>query len=182
MFMMIGVYAARVPAADWKPAGWIAPAQPKRLVTTADVAAEVAWRTPQFWLLWAVLCMNVTAGIGVLGQASPMIQEVFTGPSIARRRGGFVGLISLFEMGGRFVWGRRSDYIGRRNTFMVFFRDRHPAVFDDTDDRASRLHPSIRRGLLPHSSPCTAAVSPPSQPTCAIFSAPIKSAPFMAGC
>src|ERR1700727_1492365 len=79
MFMMIGIYAVRVPAADWKPAGWIAPARPKQLVTTADVAVDMAWRTPQFWLLWVVLCMNVTAGIGVLGVASPMIQEIFTG-------------------------------------------------------------------------------------------------------
>jgi MFS family permease len=121
MFMMIGVYTARVPAADWKPDGWIAPAQPKRLVTTADVAVDTAWRTPQFWLLWVVLCMNVTAGIGVLGQASPMIQEVFAGRVSPAAAAGFVGLISLFEMGGRFVWATASDYIGRRNTFTVFF-------------------------------------------------------------
>jgi MFS family permease len=121
MFMMIGVYTARVPAADWKPAGWIAPAQPKRLVTTADVAVEVAWRTPQFWLLWVALCVNVTAAIGVLGQASPMIQEVFTGRVSPAAAAGFVGLISLFDMAGRFVWAAASDYIGRRNTFMVFF-------------------------------------------------------------
>ncbi len=121
MFMMIGVYAARVPAADWKPAGWIAPAQPKRLVTTADVAVDVAWRTPQFWLLWVVLCMNVTAGIGVLGQASPMIQEIFPGRVSPAAAAGFVGLISLFDMAGRFFWATASDYIGRRNTFMAFF-------------------------------------------------------------
>jgi len=121
MFMMIGVYAAREPAADWKPAGWIAPAQPKRLVTTADVAVDTAWRTPQFWLLWVVLCMNVTAGIGVLGQASPMIQEIFTGRVPPAAAAGFVGLISLFDMAGRFFWATASDYIGRRNTYMVFF-------------------------------------------------------------
>jgi len=121
MFMMIGVYAARVPAADWKPEGWIAAVQPKRLVTTADVAVEVAWRTPQFWLLWVALCMNVTAGIGILGQASPMIQEIFTGRVSPAAAAGFVGLISLFDMAGRFVWAAASDYIGRRNTFMVFF-------------------------------------------------------------
>ena len=121
MFMMIGVYSARVPAADWKPAGWIAPARPKRLVTTADVAVDVAWRTPQFWLLWVVLCMNVTAGIGVLGQASPMIQEIFPGRVSPAAAAGFVGLISLFDMAGRFLWATASDYIGRRNTFMAFF-------------------------------------------------------------
>jgi MFS family permease len=121
MFMMIGVYAARVPAADWKPAGWIAPSQPKQLVTTADIAVDTAWRTPQFWLLWVVLCMNVTAGIGVLGQASPMIQEIFTGRVSPAAAAGFVGLISLFDMGGRFFWATTSDYIGRRNTYTVFF-------------------------------------------------------------
>jgi MFS family permease len=121
MFMMIGVYAIRVPAADWKPAGWIAPARPKVLVTTADVAVDMAWRTPQFWLLWVVLCMNVTAGIGVLGVASPMIQEIFSGRVSPAAAAGFVGLISLFNMGGRFFWATTSDYIGRRNTYMVFF-------------------------------------------------------------
>jgi MFS family permease len=121
MFMMIGVYAARVPGADWKPAGWTAPARPKQLVTTANVAVEAAWHTPQFWLLWVVLCMNVTAGIGVLGQASPMIQEVFNGRVSADSAAGFVGLISLFNMIGRFFWASTSDYIGRRSTYMIFF-------------------------------------------------------------
>ena len=121
MYMMIGVYAVRVPAPGWKPEGWVAPAQPKRLVTTSHVAVDQAWRTPQFWLLWGVLCMNVTAGIGVLSQASPMIQEIFSGRVNAAEAAGFVGLISLFNMGGRFFWASTSDYLGRRNTYMVFF-------------------------------------------------------------
>ena len=120
MFMMIGVFSVRVPADDWKPAGWTAPAQPKKLVTSAQVSVESAWRTPQFWLLWVVLCMNVTAGIGVLGQASPMIQEMFPGRVAAAAAAGFVGLISLFNMIGRFFWASTSDYIGRRNTYIVF--------------------------------------------------------------
>jgi MFS family permease len=121
MYMMIGVYAVRVPAPDWKPAGWVAPVQPKPLVTTANVAVDTAWRTPQFWLLWVVLCMNVTAGIGVIGQASPMIQEIFTGQVSPAVAASFVGLISLFNMVGRFFWASTSDYIGRRNTYMIFF-------------------------------------------------------------
>jgi MFS family permease len=121
MFMMIGVSSVRVPAADWKPAGWVPAVKPPPLVTQAQVAVDVAWRTPQFWLLWGVLCMNVTAGIGVLGQASPMIQEIFTGRVTAVTAASFVGLISLFNMGGRIVWASISDYIGRRNTYMVFF-------------------------------------------------------------
>jgi MFS family permease len=121
MYMMIGVYAVRVPAPDWKPEGWVAPARPKQLVTSAHVAVDRAWRTPQFWLLWVVLCMNVTAGIGVISQASPMIQEIFGGRVSPASAASFVGLISLFNMIGRFFWASTSDYIGRRNTYMVFF-------------------------------------------------------------
>jgi MFS family permease len=121
MFMMIGVIAVRVPAADWKPAGWIASEKPQTLVTKANITVDMAWRTPQFWLLWGVLCMNVTAGIGVLSQASPMIQEVFAGRVTPTAAAGFVGLLSLFNMGGRFFWAATSDYLGRRNTYMVFF-------------------------------------------------------------
>ena len=121
MFMMIGVYSVRVPAEGWKPEGWTPPLKPPALVTQAQVAVDVAWRTPQFWLLWVVLCMNVTAGIGVLSQASPMIQEIFTGRVTPQMAAGFVGLLSLFNMLGRFFWASASDYIGRRNTYFVFF-------------------------------------------------------------
>ena len=121
MFMMIGVYSARVPSEGWKPAGWIPPARSAALITHAHVEVDVAWRTPQFWLLWVVLCMNVTAGIGVLGQASPMIQEIFSGRVTPAAAAAFVGLLSLFNMIGRFFWASTSDYIGRRNTYMVFF-------------------------------------------------------------
>ena len=121
MYMMIGVITVRVPAADWKPAGWAPSRKPQLLVTQANVAVDLAWRTPQFWLLWGVLCMNVTAGIGVLGQASPMIQEIFAGRVTPAAAAGFVGLLSLFNMGGRFIWATASDYLGRRNTYMVFF-------------------------------------------------------------
>jgi MFS family permease len=80
-----------------------------------------AMKTRQFWLLWGILCLNVTAGIGVLGQASAMIQEMFPGVITAAAAAGFVGLLSLFNMGGRFVWASTSDYIGRRATYMIFF-------------------------------------------------------------
>ena len=121
MFMMIGVVSVRVPADDWKPAGWVPSAVAKPLVTTANVSVEAAWHTPQFWLLWGVLCMNVTAGIGVLSQASPMIQEMFSGKVAPAAAAGFVGLLSLFNMVGRFFWASTSDFLGRRNTYMVFF-------------------------------------------------------------
>ncbi|HEX8911596.1 MAG TPA: OFA family MFS transporter [Humisphaera sp.] len=120
-FMMIGAFTIRVPPDGWKPAGYVPPAKPQRLVTTSNVDVETAWRTPQFWLLWVVLCANVTAGIGILEQASPMIQEMFRGRVSAAAAGGFVGLLSLFNMAGRFGWSTASDYLGRKPTYLVFF-------------------------------------------------------------
>jgi MFS family permease len=119
--MMFGVLTVRIPAEDWQPAGPAKQRATAKLVTQGNISVERAIRTPQFWQLWLVLCMNVTAGIGVLGQASPMIQETFPGRINAASAAGFVGLLSLFNMGGRFLWSSGSDYIGRRNTYTVFF-------------------------------------------------------------
>ena len=119
VMMNFGALIVRVPAPGWKPAGFVAPATPQKLVTTANVAVDVAWKTPQFWLLWTVLCANVTAGIGVLAQASPMAQDMF-GVSAAVA-GGFVGLLSIFNMGGRFLWSSFSDVIGRKGIYCVYF-------------------------------------------------------------
>ncbi len=119
--MMFGVFTVRVPEAGWKPEGWTAPVKPKALVTSHNVEVNAAFGTPQFWMLWIVLCMNVTAGIGILEQASPMIQELFKGRITAVAAGGFVALLSLFNMGGRFIWSSISDYIGRKNTYFIFF-------------------------------------------------------------
>ena len=120
-FMMIGATIVRVPPQGWVPEGYVPPAEPKKLVTTAHVHVDEALKTPQFYLLWGVLCLNVTAGIGVLGQASAMIQEAFPGKITALAAAGFVGLLSLFNMIGRFFWASTSDYIGRRTTYMIFF-------------------------------------------------------------
>jgi MFS family permease len=120
-FMMFGACVVRVPPDGWKPAGWTPSSHAKTLITNANVPVDAAWRTRQFWLLWTVLCMNVTAGIGVLSQASPMIQEMFGARVPPAAAAGFVGLLSLFNMGGRFVWASVSDYIGRKNTYCVFF-------------------------------------------------------------
>jgi MFS family permease len=119
VFMVVGSIIVRVPAADWKPEGYVAPKENK-LISKNDVYVYDALKTPQFWLIWVVLCVNTTAGIGVLGQASAMSQEMFPGLITPVAAAGLVGLMSLFNMGGRFAWATTSDYIGRRNTYFVF--------------------------------------------------------------
>jgi MFS family permease len=137
VFMVAGALGYRLPAADWRPQGWKPPGR-QALVTDGQVHPDVAWRTPQFWLLWGVLTLNVTAGIGILGMASPLLQEVFGGrligvkatfdelsPAqlnvIAALAAGFTGLLSLFNIAGRIFWASLSDQIGRQATYMVFF-------------------------------------------------------------
>ena len=140
VYMMAGALAYRVPATDWKPAGWTPPAAlvADPMITKGHVHARRVWGIPQFWLVWMVLCMNVSAGIGVIGMASPMLQEVFGGsligldmryaeldkPQLAAIAGvaaGFAALISLFNILGRFFWASLSDRIGRKTTYLVFF-------------------------------------------------------------
>jgi MFS family permease len=125
VFMMFGAFIVRVPADGWKPEGFDpASVKKKALVTTENVSATNAIKTPQFWLLWTVLFCNVTAGIGILEQASPMIQDFFrngeTSAVTLTAAAGFVGLLSLFNMGGRFVWSSTSDYIGRKPMYMIY--------------------------------------------------------------
>jgi MFS family permease len=121
VFMLCGAFLFRLPAPGWKPAGWVERAKPGTLITRNHVHVSRAVRTPQFALLWAVLFLNVTAGIGILEQASPMIQEIFKGVVTAAAAAGFVGLLSLFNMGGRFFWASLSDRIGRKATYAIFF-------------------------------------------------------------
>ncbi|MCF6744367.1 OFA family MFS transporter [Blastococcus sp. KM273128] len=125
VFMMFGAFIVRVPAANWRPDGFDpSTVKAKSLVTTENVSANNAIKTPQFWLLWTVLFCNVTAGIGILEQAAPMIQDFFregdTSTVLAATAAGFVGLLSLFNMAGRFVWSSTSDYIGRKPIYMVY--------------------------------------------------------------
>jgi MFS family permease len=120
-FMMVGAAIVRLPAPGWLPPGYVPPTQSKKMITTNHVFVYEALKTPQFWLIWWVLCLNVTAGIGVIGQASAMSQEMFPGRITTVAAAGFVGLMSLFNMGGRFFWASVSDYIGRKNTYFLFF-------------------------------------------------------------
>lgn len=119
--MLIGAFSIRLPPKDWKPANWIPKIDSKRMVTNRHVHIDQALKTPQFYLLWAILCLNVTAGIGILGQASVLIQEMFVGRITPEAAAGFVGLLSLFNMGGRFFWSTASDYLGRKNTYFLYF-------------------------------------------------------------
>jgi len=123
--MMFGVFNVRVPAPGWRPEGFDpATVAAKPLVTTANVSAANSVRTRSFWLLWIVLFCNVTAGIGILEQASPMIQDFFreggTSTVTVAAASGFVGVLSLFNMAGRFVWSSTSDLIGRKPMYMVY--------------------------------------------------------------
>ncbi len=131
-FMMIGAFIVRVPAEGWAPAGYVpAKSNAAKMITTRNVLVAQATTTPQFWLLWVVLFANVTAGIGVLGQASLMIQEMFPGKfphadptqikASAAVAAGFVGLLSIFNMAGRIFWASMSDFLGRKTTYAIFF-------------------------------------------------------------
>jgi MFS family permease len=121
IFMMFGVFTIRVPRDGWKPEGWVAPTNHSALISSHNVAVHEAWKTPQFWLLWVMLFVNVTAGIGILEQAAPMIQDLFKGGVSATAAVGFVGLLSIFNMAGRFFWASTSDFIGRKATYFIFF-------------------------------------------------------------
>jgi MFS family permease len=128
LFMQWGVWTIRVPADDWKPAGYVPNEEHSALITTGNVSADNAIKTPQFWLLWVVLLCNVTAGIGVLETASPLIQETFSDAAMGAGRGvtaaaaaGFVGLLSLFNLLGRFFWSSASDKIGRKPIYLIYF-------------------------------------------------------------
>jgi MFS family permease len=119
--MSLGAFVVRVPADDWKPEGYEPPTSDnaKSMQTTGNVTAANAIKTPQFWLLWTVLFCNVTAGIGILEQASPMIQDFF-GDIDAKEAAGYVGLLSLANMSGRFIWSSTSDLIGRKPIYMGY--------------------------------------------------------------
>ena len=117
--MLFGAWIVRVPPEGWRPAGWTPAPGGQSEAMNLRVTADEAIRTPQFWLLWVVLCMNVSAGIGILGQASPMVQDLF-GVSAAIG-GGFAGLLSLSNLAGRFLWSSVSDVLGRPTVYAIYF-------------------------------------------------------------
>ncbi len=140
VFMMSGALTYRLPVAGWKPENWnpLTILKENKMVTPHHVHVKNVFKIKQFWLLWGALCMNVSAGIGVIGMSSPMLQEVFGGKliglektyseldkpelvTVAAVAAGFTALLSLFNIGGRFFWGSLSDKLGRKLTFMVFF-------------------------------------------------------------
>src|SRR5262245_39010767 len=126
--MLAAAFSYRLPAPGWTPAGWSPPSgqeAAKSMITTHTVGVDQAVKTPQFYLLWIVLCFNVTAGIGVLGVANTMLREIFTPtlpdivtPGFAST---FVLMISVFNMLGRFFWSSASDYLGRQRTYSIYF-------------------------------------------------------------
>ena len=140
VFMLAGALSYRIPETGWTPKGWTPPDHSAKnaMITHRHVHVEQVWGIPQFWLIWVVLCMNVSAGIGVIGMASPMLQEVFGGTligidtkfvdldksqltAIASIAAGFTALLSIFNIAGRFFWASLSDFMGRKLTYVVFF-------------------------------------------------------------
>lgn len=140
VFMMSGALSYRIPAGDWKPKGWVPSISKENngMITPHHVHVKNVFKIKQFWLLWGALCMNVSAGIGIIGMSSPMLQEVFGGQligvekiyseldksqlvAIATIAAGFTALLSLFNIGGRFFWASLSDFFGRKTTFVIFF-------------------------------------------------------------
>jgi len=141
VFMLFGALLYRVPPTGWRPEGWTPPTATSSMIARGHVHLQNAHKTPQFWLLWIVLCMNVSAGIGIIGAAAPLLQETFGGALIGQPDLGwvevrsdealrnaaaaiaasFVGLISLFNIFGRIAWASSSDKLGRKQTYVVFF-------------------------------------------------------------
>ncbi|MGI8724559.1 MAG: OFA family MFS transporter [Methyloceanibacter sp.] len=141
VFMLAGAFGYRLPPPGWKPEGWTQRASTKAMIASGHVHLRDAHKTPQFWLIWVVLCLNVSAGIGIIGIASPMLQEIFGGALVkqpglgfdqvqldanlakqaALVAAGFVGLISLFNIFGRIFWASSSDKLGRKLTYYTFF-------------------------------------------------------------
>ena len=192
--MIAGAFGYRVPPDGWSPEGWTSPATQKAMITANHVALKHAHKAPQFWLIWAVLCLNVSAGIGIIGAASPMLQETFGGALIhdpstgftqfsdARKTlaaaigGGFVGLFSLFNIGDRFRFDRP------QNDLFCLLRARRDLLRRRAHSRWHQGGRGFRRRILHHRLDVTAADSLPYRPISRIFSARGMSAPFMAVC
>ncbi len=138
IYMTAGSLFYRLPPENWKPKNWVPTISKKTLITQDNIHVSDAWRTKQFWFLWFVLFLNVSAGIGLIGMASPMLQEIFAGnllgtdkvfgdlsldekKQIATIAAGFTGLLSLFNILGRFLWSSASDFLGRKITYAIYF-------------------------------------------------------------
>ena len=168
--MTAGAFGYRVPAPGWKPAGWTAlPEKARTLVTSINVTPASAIRTPQFWLLWVVLCFNVAAGISVIGQASSMIQEVFKGTITPSAAAGFVGLLSLFNMAWTLFLGFALGQDRAQGDLRVILHSGSRALCARPTERADRQRGPLRRLLLHHPDDVRRRFrgrSPPIWPTC----------------
>lgn len=140
--MLLAAFSYRIPAPGWQPAGWTPPDEQQsdqKMISQHHVSIEQAMRTPQFYLVWIVLCFNVTAGIGVLGVAKTMMSEIFqpTLPNIVNDNfaATYVLMISVFNMLGRFFWASASDYLGRKPTYTIFFLQFHDVLDGGAVDR-----------------------------------------------
>ncbi len=150
IFMMVGAFIVRVPAPGWKPEGYTPPVVEQKLITKNDVYVYDAIKTPQFWLIWWVLCLNVTAGIGVLGQASAMTQEMFPGKVSVVAAAGFVGLLSLFNMARPLLLGLDLGLYRPQEHLFLLLRDRNGALLRGALGRLDRQRLAVRAVLRHH--------------------------------
>jgi Na+/melibiose symporter-like transporter len=199
IYMMCGAFGYRLPPEGWSPDDWAPSIKRTAMISANHVALDHAHITLQFWLIWAFLCINVSAGIGIIGAASPMLQETFGGtlfhdPSVgfsqfsdvqktlaAAIGGGFVGLFSLFNIGGRFCWATLSDSIGRKKTYFIFFL-LGMLCYGAASTLAGLKAVAVFAAAFCIIASCMAADSPPCPPISRIFLARAMLAQFMGGC
>jgi OFA family oxalate/formate antiporter-like MFS transporter len=112
-------YFMRNPPDGWKPAGWVPSAAQTAQRAAKDYTLGSALKTWQWWALWALLFLNVSAGISLISQESPIFQEIAKVGAIAA--GGMVGIVAIGNAVGRIFWAWTSDAITRRWTFVAMF-------------------------------------------------------------
>ena len=178
--MLIGASILRRPPEGWRPEGWTAPVKTGKMITDRSRTRNQALGRVQFYLLWGILFINVTAGIGILAQASPMMQDLFQKTPL--EAAAVVSLISIFNAGGRLFWASCSDFIGRRNTYLVFFTGAVCAVPVHSGFGGAVGTGYFLRLVCSLCSPCTEAASQPSPRFWRIYSVPTMWAPFTERC
>ena len=107
------------PPQGWTPEGWVPSGKVSKSASAVHYTPKEALSTGRFWMLWAMLSLNTSAGIMIVSQASPLAQQqlgITAGAAAA-----IVGIIGIFNGGGRIVWAWISDKIGRAQAYFLIF-------------------------------------------------------------